>query len=1062
MCVLILVVNVQMAPKKSVGRPTRANPNVAEQSGAAANTPTPAVPTVQVDTQAIAAAVVQALQAVLGTQNPTLLATAAPAAPAVAQTSTPTQVPTPAQVQESATEPAIDEAEAAKRRALYKAFMDINPPRFNGDGSRHIEDWLAEIDDHFEAIECPPERRVPMVQGLLTDSAKKWWKSIKLHQSKVSWEEFCHRIRDEFYPRTVERTRVSQFFSAGQQNKPVAQIVREYTNELCYVRHMVPTEEQQICHLAQRLPDHVRSYASGMRCSTFKDYKECVLGYTAEEGTAKGGRSSGSKASGSKRPAESSGYRFPRDPEGLGRCFNCGSSEHKRNKCPRKPVTCFSCNKTGHLRMFCGTKRGAPARSDTRTSQKGQEWSKDARKEQGKDQKPGNTSGPRVFEMRKEDEEEIVPAATGTALIRSQTVRVLFDTGATHSFISEECARRLGVRKSVSKPYVIRMPNGNQVKGNLEVKNCPIELCGMMWPIDMLVTPLQEEDVILGIDWMWKYFALLDIRGQVITVGSSGGGRHAIKVQRISGPRMTIQCMEVEEEEVEVYLCYIRAIEKEIPMVENIPVVNEFADVFPEEIPGLPPHREVEFTIELEPGTAPISKAPYRMAPAEMKELKAQLDELLEKGYIQPSASPWGAPVLFVKKKDGTLRLCVDYRELNKRTIKNKYPLPRIDDLLDQLQGAGIFTKIDLRSGYHQLRIRKQDIAKTAFRTRYGHYEYVVMPFGLTNAPSVFMEFMNKILMDFLDKFVVVFIDDILIYSKNEEEHAQHLRMVLQRLREHKLYAKLSKCEFWMREVAFLGHVVSEEGVKVDPQKIQAIMDWPIPKNPKEVRSFLGLAGYYRKFVADFAKIARPLTQLLHKDTKYEWTEECQTSFDELKKRLTSSPVLALPQGTEGFEIFSDASKQGLGCVLMQNGRVIAYASRQLKKYEENYPTHDLELAAVVFALKIWRHYLYGTHCKVFTDHKSLKYLFTQKELNMRQRRWLELVKDYDLEILYHPGKANVVADALSRKATISTMEVLMPRMCVPLRTIEVRSQLEDESELSKTLIRCYFSYEMM
>ena len=210
--------------------------------------------------------------------------------------------------------------------------------------------------------------------------------------------------------------------------------------------------------------------------------------------------------------------------------------------------------------------------------------------------------------------------------------------------------------------------------------------------------------------------------------------------------------------------------------------MREFTDVFPEELPGLPPQRDIEFTIDLEPGTAPISKAPYRMAPAEMKELKAQLDELLQIGFIRPSVSPWGAPVLFVKKKDGTLRLCIDYRELNKRTIKNKYPLPRIDDLLDQLQGARYFSKIDLRSGYHQLRIRPADIPKTAFRTRYGHYEYVVMPFGLTNAPSVFMDLMNKIFIDFLDKFVVVFIDDILIYSKTEEEHAEHLRLVLQRL----------------------------------------------------------------------------------------------------------------------------------------------------------------------------------------------------------------------------------------------------------------------------------------
>ncbi|GJS02675.1 putative nucleotidyltransferase, ribonuclease H [Tanacetum coccineum] len=377
----------------------------------------------------------------------------------------------------------------------------------------------------------------------------------------------------------------------------------------------------------------------------------------------------------------------------------------------------------------------------------------------------------------------------------------------------------------------------------------------------------------------------------------------------------------------------------------------------------------------------------------------------------------WGAPVLFVKKKDGSMRLCIDYRELNRITIRNRYPLPRIDDLFDQLQGAKYFSKIDLRSGYHQLRVREQDISKTAFRTRYGHYEFLVMPFGLTNAPAVFMDLMNRIFHEYLDKFVIVFIDDILVYSKSEEEHERHLRIVLEILRQKKLYAKFSKCEFWLQQVAFLGHIVSADGIIMDPSKVEAITKWPRPTTVTEVRSFLGLAGYYRRFVEGFSRLALPLTQLMRKGEKFVWTDERQESFEELKRRLVSAPILTLPSGSGGFQIYSDASKKGLGCVLMQHGKVIAYASRQLKPYEVNYPTHDLELAAVVFALKIWRHYLYGEACDIFTDHKSLKYIFTQRELNMRQRRWLELLKDYDTNIQYHPGKANVVADALSRKS---------------------------------------------
>ncbi|WVZ97375.1 hypothetical protein U9M48_042917 [Paspalum notatum var. saurae] len=383
----------------------------------------------------------------------------------------------------------------------------------------------------------------------------------------------------------------------------------------------------------------------------------------------------------------------------------------------------------------------------------------------------------------------------------------------------------------------------------------------------------------------------------------------------------------------------------------------------------MPPDREVEFLIELLHSTAPIAKRQYRVAPKEQELIKENIDELLGKGFIRPSSSPWAFP-------DGSRRMCVDYRALNDVTIKNKYPLPRIDDLFDRLQGACVFSKIDLRSGYHQMKIRPSDIPKTAFITGFGLYEYTVMSFGLTNAPAYFMNLMNKVFMEYLDKFVVVFIDDILIYSKTEEEHEEHLRLVLQKLRDHKLYAKLSKCEFWLDQVPFLGHIVSKGGIMVDPSKIGGVMDWKVPK-----------FGILRRFIESFSGIAKPMTSLLEKGVPFNWTKERQAAFDELKKRLTTAPVLTLPDLTKSFTMYCDASKEGLGCVLMQEGKVIAYASRQLRKHEVNYPTHDLELAAVVHALKIWRHYLFGNKCEIYTDHKSLKYIFTQNELNMRREK---------------------------------------------------------------------------
>ncbi|TYJ96573.1 retrotransposon protein, putative, Ty3-gypsy subclass [Cucumis melo var. makuwa] len=363
------------------------------------------------------------------------------------------------------------------------------------------------------------------------------------------------------------------------------------------------------------------------------------------------------------------------------------------------------------------------------------------------------------------------------------------------------------------------------------------------------------------------------------------------------------------------FLAHVVKVQEEKLKREDVPIVNEYLD------------------------------APYRMAPSELKEMKVQLQELVDKGYIRPSVSPWGAPVLFVKKKDGTLRLCIDYRKLNKVTIRNKYPLPRIDDLFDQLRGAVVFSEIDQRSGYHHLKVRESDIPKTAFKT--------------------------------------------------------------------------SKCEFWLNQVVFLGHVVSMGGVSVDPQKVEVVVNWERPASTTEVRSFLGLVGYYRRFVEDFSRLALPLIALTWKNAKFELSDKCEQSFQELKKRLGTALILTLPVTGKEYVIYCDASRQGLGYVLMREGKVIAYTSRQLKKHECNYPTHDLELAAVVLALKIWRHYLFSEKCQIFTNHKILKYIFDPKELHLRQRRWLELIKDYVCTIEYDHGKANVVADALTRKSRL-------------------------------------------
>jgi len=597
-------------------------------------------------------------------------------------------------------------------------------------------------------------------------------------------------------------------------------------------------------------------------------------------------------------------------------------------------------------------------------------------------------------------------------------MHVLFDSGATHSYIARRIVDEYHwPTVPLGTSYEISTPSGRVLSAGSGIPDCPIMLGDLHVTANLMVLDMADFDVILGMDWLHTYGVVMNCKVKRIDLRIDGE-RFSVYGQPRQNTKVisAIQASRFLNNGCAGYLVYALLPDGVPPAVSSIPVVRDFPDVFPSELPGMPPDREVEFTIELEPGTRPISKAPYRMAPRELEELRAQLDELLARGFIRPSSSPWGAPVLFVKKKDGSMRLCIDYRDLNKVTVKNKYPLPRVDDLFDQLQGSTVFSKIDLRSGYHQLKIAESDVPRTAFRTRYGHYEFLVMSFGLTNAPSAFMDMMNRVFREYLDKFIIVFIDDILVYSRSAEEHSEHLRLTLATLRRHQLFAKLGKCEFWLDRVAFLGHVISGEGLSVDPAKISAIMDWKQPVSPTEIRSFLGLAGYYRRFVEGFSSLAAPLTKLTQKHALFVWSEQCEEAFQELKKRLCTAPVLALPLEGAEYSVYTDASGVGLGCVLMQQDRVIAYGSRQLKVHERNYPTHDLEFGAVVFALKIWRHYLYGVKCTIYTDHQSLKYIFVQKDLNLRQRRWVEFITDYDIDFVYVPGKANSVADALSRQ----------------------------------------------
>ena len=681
----------------------------------------------------------------------------------------------------------------------------------------------------------------------------------------------------------------------------------------------------------------------------------------------------------------------------------------------------------------------------------------------------------------------------GTARMSPTTTRtILLDTAADRNFASRRCAGELGPIE-IGPEMRVEVASGEEIISN-EYVTTHLKIGSFTLRIKLVILDLPSHDIIFGLPWFLQYKPQFDWVHLSLLVRAKGT---SYVLQTIKGPRevrsvelnlISVRTLRKMQKKLPSYLYFVRQVDKKSSsnLPADIPqqfqkVIHQFQGCFRSELPEtLPPTRVVQHPIET--GDAkPVNIQPYQLSHSQLEEQVQQIKELLDKKLIRTSASPWGFPVLFVKKPGGEWRMCIDYRALNNVTVKNTYPLPRIQDCLDRIGKAKVISKLDLLSGFWQVRNKEDHIEKTAFNTRQGKFEFLVMPMGLTNAPATFQTLMNTVLQPFLDRSVIVYLDDIVIFSDSDEQHEKHLSEVLSVLQKNQLFAKPSKCIIGAREVEFCGHVVGNGVLKTSRSKTAVLESWPVPKTAHDIRSFLGLASYYRRFVRGFAQIAAPLSELLkEKDEAVRkrrfrpiiWTARCQHSFELLKQGLVSGPVLAQPDFNQPFTIETDASEWAVGACLSQLGKdglwhPVAYEGRKLQGAEYNYSVQDKELLAIKHALRTWSHYIDNhTRTKVITDHKSLKYLKDTKEPSKRLAHWIAEFGTYDLDITYRPGSENTVPDAISRRADfIGEGEAYQHATLSMIRTVDeteweqamieyLRTRIEPENEkLRKVLL---------
>ncbi|CAO2191183.1 unnamed protein product [Urochloa humidicola] len=927
----------------------------------------------------------------------------------------------------------------------------LNFPMFEGENPKM---WISRSEDYFDLYQVPSHRwiKVASMHFAPSSPAGRWLQSVEKRIKGMSWHEFCQLVLDRFGKEHHELL-IRQLFHIKQLTS-----VADYIERFSGLVDLLTTYETHTDPLyfsmkfVDGLKPEIRSAVLVQRPQDLDS--ACVLALLQEEVT------DGPKKKEFRQPdyfplpktPVKQAFPLPQPPK-VEKAEDRRHSDASRGKSTDEKLSALrSYRRARGLCVKCAEKWSRDHRCpDSVQLHVIQElWELCQLEEEDLiHHKGSDDSSEQLFLAISES---AVSGIEGPRTMRFQgtiqdkEVLILIDSGSSNTFISTALADQLRGVLPLEGSLSVKVANGDKLA-------CASHLPGGVWSVqgcsftsDLKVLPLMHYDVIVGMDWL-ESFSPMKVHWKEKWMLIPYLGTHSL-LQGIAP---------VIPEGSVVEVCAVLVTDTTVVKLEVPPELSQLLDTFGDvfEAPsGLPPSRSCDHTIPLVDGATPVSVRPYRYPPAIKDEIERQIVAMLKEGIIQHSVSPFSSSVLLVKKKDQSWRFCVDFRHLNAITLKCKYPVPLIDDFLDELGKASWFTSLDLTAGYHQIRLKPGEAYKTAFQTHTGHYEFRVMAFGLSGAPATFQKAMNTTLTPLLRKCVLVFFDDILIYSRSYEEHLQHIELVLQLLRRDQWKVKMSKCSFAQRQINYLGHIISQHGVSTDPSKVSAVMDWPIPVNVKELRGFLGLAGYYRKFVKHFGIIAKPLTELLKKGVLFIWTSIHQQAFQALKNALSSAPVLALPDFSVPFCIETDASGVGIGAVLIQKGHPLAYLSKALGPRSKGLSTYEKEYMAILAAIDQWRHYLQYGEFYIFTDQKSLVQLSEQRLHTQWQQKVFTKLLGLQYKIVYKKGVDNTAADALSRRAVVETEQCAIISSASPQWLDSVVASYEQDSHAQSIIAR--------